>query len=57
MQITIKVAGTLIVAWGFSAFVLWDAGYDVWLGNYRGTYPSEDHVNLTTRDPRFWETR
>ncbi|KAH1022243.1 hypothetical protein HUJ04_011667 [Dendroctonus ponderosae] len=38
------------------AFVLWDAGYDVWLGNYRGTYPSEEHVNLTTRDEKFWET-
>ncbi|KAH1028818.1 hypothetical protein HUJ05_002147 [Dendroctonus ponderosae] len=38
------------------AFVLWDAGYDVWLGNYRGTYPSEEHVNLTTRDQKFWET-
>ncbi|XP_066145567.1 uncharacterized protein [Euwallacea fornicatus] len=38
------------------AFVLWEAGYDVWLGNYRGTFPSEQHLNLTSRDPKFWET-
>ncbi|CAG9762366.1 unnamed protein product [Ceutorhynchus assimilis] len=38
------------------AFVLWEAGYDVWLGNYRGTFPSAYHVNMTTRDQEFWAT-
>ncbi|XP_076274567.1 lipase member K-like isoform X1 [Rhynchophorus ferrugineus] len=38
------------------AFVLWEAGYDVWLGNYRGTFYSEGHVNLTVRDQAFWDT-
>ncbi|XP_030745627.1 lipase member K-like [Sitophilus oryzae] len=37
------------------AFVLWEAGYDVWLGNYRGTFYSEEHLNLTVRDQQFWD--
>lgn len=45
------------------AFLLADAGYDVWLGNYRGTEYSEGHthLNVTQRDywnygyVRFWQ--
>lgn len=40
-----------------SAFVLADAGYDVWLGNYRGTLYSEGHINLTVKDPKYWDHR
>nr|XP_023019896.1 lysosomal acid lipase/cholesteryl ester hydrolase-like [Leptinotarsa decemlineata] len=36
------------------AFVLSDAGYDVWLGNYRGNPYSEEHVNMTIFDQEYW---
>ncbi|CAG9853867.1 unnamed protein product [Phyllotreta striolata] len=36
------------------AFLLSDAGYDVWLGNYRGNAYSEEHVNLTVYDQEYW---
>lgn len=41
----------------FAAFVLHDAGYDVWLSNYRGNQYSEEHVNLTVHDKEFWDHR
>nr|CAD7401254.1 unnamed protein product [Timema cristinae] len=37
-----------------SGYALWDAGYDVWLGNSRGNYYSRKHVNMTKSDPKFW---
>ncbi|XP_060531539.1 uncharacterized protein LOC132705123 [Cylas formicarius] len=37
------------------ALMLADEGYDVWLGNYRGTAYSEEHVNYTVRDEAFWD--
>ncbi|XP_018561404.1 lipase member K-like [Anoplophora glabripennis] len=37
------------------AFVLADAGYDVWLGNYRGNSYSQEHVNLTVYDEAYWD--
>ncbi|XP_022901511.1 lysosomal acid lipase/cholesteryl ester hydrolase-like isoform X2 [Onthophagus taurus] len=37
------------------AYVLWNAGYDVWIGNFRGSYYSEGHVNLTTYDKEYWD--
>ncbi|KAF2882050.1 hypothetical protein ILUMI_24122 [Ignelater luminosus] len=37
------------------AFELADNGYDVWLGNFRGTEYSEEHVNLTVHDNDYWD--
>ncbi|XP_033335083.2 lipase 3 [Megalopta genalis] len=36
------------------AYLLADAGYDVWLGNFRGSTYSRAHVNMTTCDHKFW---
>nr|CAD7419431.1 unnamed protein product [Timema poppensis] len=38
-------------------YKLSNAGYDVWLGNLRGTFYSRDHVNLTTGQPEYWDYR
>ena len=36
-------------------FILWDAGFDVWLGNNRGNKYSRRHLELRPNDPRFWK--
>lgn len=36
------------------AYLLSDAGYDVWMGNFRGNIYSRRHVNMTSQDPQFW---
>lgn len=35
-------------------FVLWDAGYDVWMGNMRGNTYGLRHVKLSPNDEAFW---
>ncbi len=37
------------------AFKYVRAGYDVWLGNNRGTKYSLGHKTLTTKDKAYWQ--
>ncbi|XP_014468917.1 PREDICTED: lipase 3-like [Dinoponera quadriceps] len=37
------------------AFLLSDDGYDVWLGNVRGTTNSKNHTELSIQSAKFWD--
>ena len=42
----------------FSAYILANAGYDIWLGNARGNSYSRAHVKLNPdTDREFWDFR
>ncbi|KAL1560848.1 hypothetical protein AAHA92_11017 [Salvia divinorum] len=36
-------------------FILADNGFDVWLGNVRGTNYSSGHTSLSPNDPEYWD--
>ncbi|XP_018376591.1 PREDICTED: lipase 3-like isoform X2 [Trachymyrmex cornetzi] len=37
------------------AFLLADEGYDVWLGNFRGTSYCRSHTKISPRNKEFWQ--
>jgi len=38
-----------------AAFLYADAGFDVWIGNFRGNAYAQKHVTLTPKDHAFWQ--
>lgn len=38
-----------------AAYILHDAGFDVWMGNYRGNIYNTRHVKYNSNDREFWD--
>ncbi|XP_034230755.1 lipase 1-like isoform X2 [Thrips palmi] len=46
----------LVLGPGYAqALLLYDAGFDVWMTNLRGSVSSSRHERLSTADPRYWQ--
>lgn len=41
----------------FTAYLLADRGFDVWLGNSRGNTYSRSHKYISTHSEQFWNFR
>ena len=40
---------------GDMAYTICDAGYDVWMGNFRGNRFSKEHIAMTDEQKEFWD--
>ncbi|XP_011305498.1 lipase 1 [Fopius arisanus] len=58
LQAALGGTGDLWVLFGQNrslVYSLSDAGYDVWIGNLRGTYYSRGHTNMSAHDKKYWD--
>lgn len=43
-----------LILFYLTAYLLADAGFDVWLGNARGTEYSQKHISLSSKELEYW---